>query len=104
MSADEPLVTRIEGMLEHAREMQEMFQYQVEDSAHKLSRLEMAQRVAELKARIETTVPFEMSFCLTGYPEGKLIIVCAGGTSEMAQVRALVVTLLDVHAKCLAEL
>lgn len=104
MSADEPLVKRIEGMLERARDTRETLQFQVEDAAHKLAQLEMAQRVAQVKAYIEdeANVPFEMEFRVMG--REKLIIVCAGGTSAMATMRMFIVALLDKHAKELAEL
>lgn len=106
MSADEPLVTRIEGMITRAKDNTETLEYQLEDSRHKLSQLEMAQKVAKMLEWICGGASFELAFCVTGVPEGdgKLTVVCAGGSSVMAQMRTLIIAMLDAHAKCLAEL
>ena len=105
MSADKPLVKRIEEMLERARETREMHQSQVEDAVHKLSQLEMAQQVAKVLAYIDGGATFEMEFRVTGVPtdDGRLRVVCTGGTLVMAQMRTLIIALLNTYVACLAE-
>lgn len=104
MSADEPLATRIAGMITRAKDKAESLEYQLEDAHVKLAQLEMAEGFAKVLTYIDGGMPFEMEFRIVGKPEDNMTLVCSGGVNMMAQVRTLVMALLDVEIKGLAEL
>ena len=103
MSADEPLVTRLDGMINRAKEKKESLEYQVEDVAGTLSSLELAKRVAEAQVALIKAFPFELTFNIMGPPfeSVELKLCCATGTSSM---RTLLITMLEQYAKDLAQL